>query len=303
MPYTTLIATADLATQLANPSNRPNLVLLDCRFRLDDPSAGRQLFRDGHLPGARYAHLDDDLSGPIVPGETGRHPLPSADDFAATLAAWGVSNQGDTPTQVVAYDDAGGLFAARLWWMVRWLGHDRVAVLDGGWSKWLAEERPLESGDARPVDRATFAPQQRDEMLASVDDVLANVEHPTFALLDARDEARFRGEPNAMDPVPGHIPGATSAFYRYNLNDDGTFRDARRPARPLRRPCSATPPRAIGPTASSTPAAPASAPRTTFWRCSTPDWARRGRGYMWGRGASGSRTSRGRWRWGGSCQC
>ena len=220
MPHTTLISTADLADRLASP----DLVLLDCRFRLDDPDAGRQLFRDGHLPGARYAHLDDDLSGPAVAGQTGRHPLPSVESFAATLAAWGVNNVGDAPTQVIAYDDAGGLFAARLWWMVRWLGHDAVAVLDGGWTKWIAEERPVERGDARSAPPATFTPHPRDELLASVDDVLANVEHPAFALLDARNEARFRGEAAGMDPVAGHIPGATSAFYRHNLRDDQTFR-------------------------------------------------------------------------------
>lgn len=215
MTYTTLISTADLADNLTNDS----WVVVDCRFRLDDTEAGRAGYCAGHIPGAVYAHLDDNLSGPIVPGETGRHPLPDPDTFAETLGGWGISNA----TQVVVYDDARGLFAGRLWWMLRWMGHDAVALLDGGWNKWSAEERPAARGN-ESNDARRFTPQPDDLMQATVDEVEGNLEHPTFLLLDARDEARFRGETTGVDAIGGHIPGARSAYFAHNLNEDGTFR-------------------------------------------------------------------------------
>ena len=128
MTYTTIISTTDLAQHFDDP----NWTVIDCRFKLDDTQAGRVAYRDGHIPGAVYAHLDEDLSGPIVEGKGGRHPLPAVDAFAETLCRWGVDND----TQVIAYDDVGGVYAGRIWWMLRWLGHDKVAVLDGGWPHW-----------------------------------------------------------------------------------------------------------------------------------------------------------------------
>lgn len=214
MPYSTLIATADLAAHLGEP----NWAVIDCRFRLDDKAAGRQGYLAAHIPGAVYAHLDEDLSGPIVPGKTGRHPLPAAADFAATLGALGIDNQ----TQVVAYDDGGGVIAGRLWWMLRWLGHDAVAVLDGDFRAWQAEGRPVASGsETRPTK--SFVAHPRPELQVSVAEMLANVQTGQYKMFDVRDEARYRGEVAGMDPVAGHIPGAHTAYYGHNLGMDGKF--------------------------------------------------------------------------------
>ena len=215
MAYTTLISTQELAAHIGDP----NWVIIDCRFVLSDPPMGRQNYLAGHIPGAIYAHLDDDLSSPIIPGETGRHPLPVMDDVVVTFSRWGI----DENTQVVAYDDAGGLYAGRLWWMLRWLGHDNVALLDGDWRKWAREGRTQTSR----VETGTFhifTPRPRGEMQASVDEVLASLEDDSVALADARDEARYRGEVSGMDPVAGHSPGAYSAYFGPNLNADGTWR-------------------------------------------------------------------------------
>ncbi len=214
MSYTTLISTAELAAQLENPQ----WVVIDCRFRLDDAEAGRQAYLAAHIPGAQYAHLNEDLSGPIVPGQTGRHPLPAIETFAQTLSQWGI----DEHTQVVAYDDAGGMMAGRLWWMLRWLGHDQVAVLDGDFRTWQNEGRPTRGGVESRVPR-TFVPRPRPEMHASIDDVLARAGSGQANLFDARDESRYRGDPNPLDPVAGHIPGAKSAAFKHNLGPDGKF--------------------------------------------------------------------------------
>jgi thiosulfate/3-mercaptopyruvate sulfurtransferase len=181
MTYTTLIATVDLSAHLENPT----WAIVDCRFRLDDKAAGRQGYLAGHIPGAVYAHLDEDLSSPIIPGKTGRHPLPTVERFAATLSAWGIDNQ----TQVVAYDDASGVMAGRLWWMLRWLGHDAVAVLDGDLRAWQREGRPLTAGEERRAPRV-FVPHPRPELQVSVEEVEANLTDGRYKLFDVRDEAR-----------------------------------------------------------------------------------------------------------------
>ncbi|MEM7536536.1 MAG: sulfurtransferase [Chloroflexota bacterium] len=217
--YTTLISTNALADLLA--SSNGNVAVVDCRFALDDTAQGRQHYLAGHIPGAVYAHLDEDLSGPIITGETGRHPLPSVEAFVETLSSWGI----DSHTQVVAYDSAGGLYAGRLWWMLRWLGHDAVALLDGDWRQWVKEERPTVAGEETRT-ASTFVAQVREEMVASVDDVIANLETNAYQLFDARDEGRFRGEPSPRDPVSGHIPGAKSAFFAHNLTSDGHWQSA-----------------------------------------------------------------------------
>ncbi|MCB9138916.1 MAG: sulfurtransferase [Caldilineaceae bacterium] len=215
MTYTTLISTADLAACYSNP----NWAVIDCRFSLADPTQGRRDYLNAHIPGAVYAHLDDDLSGPIIPGETGRHPLPSVEKFAATLSRWGI----DAGVQVVAYDDAGGMYAARLWWMLRWLGHADAAVLDGGWLKWWEEARPMAGGLEQRSPR-TFYPDPQPDMQVSSADVLAALDDGRVLLADARDAVRYRGEAAGLDPVAGRIPGALSAHYVCNLNDDGTWR-------------------------------------------------------------------------------
>ncbi len=214
MAYITLISTTDLAARLGDP----DLAIVDCRFALADKGRGLQAYLAGHLPGAVYAHLDDDLAGPVTPGVTGRHPLPDPDVFARTLGGWGVG----PGVQVVAYDDAGGAHAARLWWMLRWLGYEAVAVLDGGWQAWVGEGRVTQAGrETRPL--RVFAPHPRPEVLATTSEVEAIRLDPGWRLLDARGADRFRGENETLDPVAGHIPGALSLPYAGNLDSRGCF--------------------------------------------------------------------------------
>lgn len=204
----------------------PAWVVLDCRFRLDDPDHGERAYRAGHVPGARYAHLDRDLSGPVVPGATGRHPLPEPDALARTFGDWGIGEG----TQVVAYDDAGSAIAARVWWLLRWLGHEAVAVLDGGLPAWTASGRPLAAGVEPPPSPRAFVPRPRPELVVDAAAVASALE-ADIRVLDVRSEDRFRGENETMDPIAGHIPGATSAPFAGNLDREGRFL----PAADLRR--------------------------------------------------------------------
>lgn len=214
MPYTTLITTDELALHLGDP----DWAIIDCRFRLDNAVVGRQSYGAAHIPGAIYAHLNEDLSSPIIPGQTGRHPLPSIAQFTETLSQWGI----DERVQVVAYDDMSGVYAGRLWWMLRWLGHFNVAVLDGDFRHWQQEGRTVVSGaEQRP--RRRFLPYPQPHMQVSIEEVIANLTDPQFQLFDSRDEKRYRGEPHPLDPVSGHIPGAKSAFYAHNLDANGKF--------------------------------------------------------------------------------
>ena len=206
--YPTLIGPADLAA-LGTDEVR----IFDCRFDLTDTQAGVGRFRDQHIPGATYLHLDDDLSAKAVPGETGRHPLPDSAGFRALLREHGVSKN----TQVVAYDDAGGMFAARLWWLVRWAGHAAVAVLDGGYQAWLEREGTHTPSDVTP---ASAAPPP-----VSMQQVRKHVDAGTWTLVDARASDRFRGENETIDPVAGHIAGALNAPFQGNLGDDARFLD------------------------------------------------------------------------------
>jgi thiosulfate/3-mercaptopyruvate sulfurtransferase len=218
--YSTVVSAARLAHHLDDPDWR----IFDCRHQLSDPEAGAHAYAAGHLPGASFLHLDRDLSGPMN-GSNGRHPLPDPQLLAATLGAAGVSGE----TQVVAYDDAGGMMASRLWWLLRWLGHDRVAVLDGGIERWVAEGRPLSTASPE-VAVARFEGSPRD-WVATTQEVLADVSNGQFCLIDARSPDRFRGENETLDPVGGHIPGARNRFFRDNLDSEGCFR----PAAELRR--------------------------------------------------------------------
>lgn len=220
MRYSTLVSSALLAEHLDDPDWR----VFDCRHQLTDPDAGGRAFAAEHLPGSLFLHLDRDLSGPMN-GRNGRHPLPDPLLLAAKLGEAGVS----AATQVVAYDDAGGAFAARLWWLLRWLGHDRVAVLDGGIDRWRAEDRSVVSAVPESVP-TVLEVNLRDWVVCSAE-VLVNLEERRFCLLDARSPDRFRGENETLDPVGGHIPGARNRFFRDNLDADGCFR----PAAELRR--------------------------------------------------------------------
>ncbi len=214
MSFTTLISPAELAAHLDDPT----WAIVDCRFALAEPAKGRRDYLAAHIPRAVYAHLDEHLSGPIVPGKSGRHPLPAIDDFVSTLSAWGIGDG----VQVVVYDDAGGVYAGRLWWMLRWLGHDAVALLDGDWRLWQAEGRPTRSGVEQRALRP-FTPRLRPHLLATSDEIAGRLGAPDLHLFDARAADRYRGENETIDPMAGHIPGAINAPYANNLDADGRF--------------------------------------------------------------------------------
>jgi thiosulfate/3-mercaptopyruvate sulfurtransferase len=207
-----LVAADELAAHSGDAAWR----VFDCRHDLKDTQYGEKAYAKGHIPGAAFLHLDRDLSGPKT-GSNGRHPLPDIAAFAARMAAAGVGPE----TQVVAYDNEGGIFAARLWWMLRWLGHEKVAVLDGGLAGWRRAKLALET-DLPGHAPATFVPRPG---MAPVDAayVQARLDTPQMLLLDARSEERFAGENETLDPVGGHIPGAVNRFYFDNLDDAGVY--------------------------------------------------------------------------------
>ncbi|WP_179400707.1 sulfurtransferase [Burkholderia guangdongensis] len=214
--YTTLISAANLAERVA--AAPASVVLFDCRFDLADTGAGEAAYAAGHLPGAQYLHLDRDLSGRKT-GTNGRHPLPSRDALVATLVNRGLK-QGQ---QVVAYDAHGGMYAARLWWLLRWLGHDSVAVLDGGLQAWEAAGQPLAT-DVPRVTAGDFRAQPPLEVTADAQAVLANLATHARLVIDARSPDRYRGENETLDRVGGHIPGARNRFFKDNLTADGRFK-------------------------------------------------------------------------------
>jgi len=217
MHYTTLISVDNLWKNL----NDPNWVIIDCRFSLNDTEKGRRDYLLSHIPGAVYAHLDADLCAPIVPGKTGRHPLPSIDQFVRRFSEWGIDNH----VQVVAYDDwavVSGAIAARLWWSLRWLGHTAVAVLDGGWFHWQAAGLPVSSGVERRSAR-TFTHSIRPELLATADEVDRVRQDPAYRVIDSRSADRYRGENETIDPIAGHIPGAIVSAYVENVGEGGLF--------------------------------------------------------------------------------
>lgn len=212
--HETLISCEQLAEQLG----RPDWVVIDCRFALDDVERGRQAWGAGHIPGARYAHLNEDLSGEIIPGVTGRHPQPDRVGMALRFASWGVGPR----TQVVTYDDAGGAYAARCWWLLRWLGQRSVAVLDGGWNAWLASGGAIDT-ETPEVQTAEFTLGEPLLKSVSAEQLHDADGQPTALLLDARAAERFRGEIEPLDPVAGHIPGARCLPFTDNLGSDGRF--------------------------------------------------------------------------------
>lgn len=204
------------AEALAGALGREDLVVLDCRHQLADPGAGEVAFRTGHVPGARHAHLDRDLSGPHSPG-AGRHPWPRATDLCDRLGDWGITSQ----HQVVAYDAADGAFAARLWFLLRSLGHGPVAVLDGGWARWTALGLPVETTVQAPAPARYRAVSDASRLLDAAG-VQAHLEQGGL-LVDARAPERFRGEVEPIDPVAGHVPGAVNRPYAANLGPDGRW--------------------------------------------------------------------------------
>ena len=213
--HTTVVDVGTLAAHVRDPA----WLTVDCRFDLANPAAGERAFEQAHIPGAIYAHLDRDLAGPIG-ATTGRHPLPDPEVFARTLSDWGVG----ADTQVVAYDADTGLFAARLWWMVRWVGHSRVAVLDGGLRAWLAANRPTTNERAlRTHARFVARPDRSMWVDAAFVDRVRN--DPSYRILDARAPERFTGQVEPIDPIAGHVPGARNHPLANNVQD-GRFASA-----------------------------------------------------------------------------
>ncbi|HEV2212041.1 MAG TPA: sulfurtransferase, partial [Gammaproteobacteria bacterium] len=215
--FDTLVETETLAAHLDDPA----WVLFDCRASITDPEAGPKAYAAGHIPGARHIHMERELSSPITP-ETGRHPLPDPQRLAAVLGRAGVG----ADSQVVAYDDFQGAYAARLWWLLRWLGHRPVAVLNGGWQQWLKEERPVST--ETPTTAAKKFPYTGvvEGVTMPVGDVLEFVRGRKHGLLlDARGPARFRGEEETVDPVAGHVPGAVNLPFAGNMAEDGRFKN------------------------------------------------------------------------------
>jgi thiosulfate/3-mercaptopyruvate sulfurtransferase len=216
MMFKTLIDVDSLQKLMA----KPQLAVVDCRFDLMNPEAGRQAYLRAHIPAARYADLNRDLSAPIEP-HTGRHPLPSPEACAARLGAMGIGND----TQVVAYDDANGSIAARLWWMLRWLGHGAVAVLDGGFKAWTAHGGALESGETAGHAEC-FTPRIDADAVVSTAELEHALRDPRTVLVDARAPERYAGTVEPIDPVAGHIPGAVNHPFTANLGPDGRFLSA-----------------------------------------------------------------------------
>jgi len=213
MTHTTLISVADLALHLADP----DFVIFDCRHELTNPEFGVKAYAQSHIPNALFAHLDRSLSAPLT-GRNGRHPLPDPDVFAGWLSRMGVSND----HQVVGYDSAGGVYGSRLWWMLRWMGHRRVAVLDGGWQAWLAAGRSVTAEVPVPKPDRFSGTAQNSAVDAKY--VLEHLHSPDMVLIDARANDRYHGQNETIDPVGGHIPGALNRFFKDNLTPQGFFK-------------------------------------------------------------------------------
>ncbi|HYC36749.1 MAG TPA: sulfurtransferase [Usitatibacter sp.] len=206
------------AEELAQHLDDPQWVVIDTRHDLMDASKGRKAYEAGHIPGAYFMSVDHELSGAKT-GRTGRHPLPDVADFAGRINERGIGPE----TQVVVYDDMGGNFAVRLWWMLRWLGLGKVALLDGGWPLWVREARPTSKSEPAPR-KGSFVPKPRLGATVDVHFVERFREDPTLRLIDARAAERFHGRNETIDPVAGHIPGAINRFWQKNLQADGRFK-------------------------------------------------------------------------------
>ena len=208
-----LVSTETLAARLDDP----DWIVFDTRQDLASPDKGRAAWKAGHIPGAYYMHLDEDLAGAKT-GRNGRHPLPPIGDFALRMNHCGVA----PGRQVVVYDDGGGSFAVRLWWMLRWLGHESVALLDGGLAAWKRENRALDAAVPAPRE-GRFEPRPAPGATVDTSTVVAGRGSPDMILVDARAATRFMGENETLDPVAGHIPGSLNRFWQHNLGHDGRF--------------------------------------------------------------------------------
>jgi thiosulfate/3-mercaptopyruvate sulfurtransferase len=212
MTLTTLVDTATLADRIGD------FTIVDCRYTLEDEGWGRREYLAGHIPSAAYAHLAQDLAGNRT-GRNGRHPLPEVEALKQTFGRLGIAKG----VQVVAYDQDTGMYASRLWWLLRWLGHESVAVLDGGFAKWVAERRPVVAGDEQHAPRR-FIGTPRPGATMSADEVAEKLSRSDWRIVDARSPERYRGETEPIDRIAGHIPAAVNRFFKLNLDEPGTFR-------------------------------------------------------------------------------
>jgi thiosulfate/3-mercaptopyruvate sulfurtransferase len=200
----------------------PQVAIVDCRFALMEPAAGRQQYQESHIPNAYYFDLNRDLSSPVQK-HGGRHPLPNVEELAAKLAEIGIHS--NPPTLVVAYDDSRLAFAARFWWLLRYLGHDRVAVLDGGWSAWQTAGYPV-TADIPVAKSGNFVPQLQPDRVVDIETVKARKDLPTVTLIDSREGERYRGEREPIDPIAGHISGAVNFPWQEVTNAEGYIRSS-----------------------------------------------------------------------------
>ena len=217
MSFGTLIDTGNLARLI----EAGEVLVCDCRFDLGDVQAGRRAYLDGHIPTAVYVDLDHDLSAESN-GRNGRHPLPDAQAFAARMAELGLRKG----RQVVSYDSSGGYYASRLWWMLRWIGHGQVAVLDGGFAAWLDAGQELGRGQEQAAPGTFEAPVEPAMPVSDVHAIEANLDSGELLVVDARTAERFAGEPHPLDTASGHIPGAGNRFWQKNLDGSGRFKPA-----------------------------------------------------------------------------
>ena len=213
MTHQTIISVEDLHKNLSND----DWFIFDCRFLLKDPAGGKKKFDQGHISGAQFADMDKDLASAMT-SSSGRHPLPDPNELLNKLQAWGVNNS----SQVICYDDMSGAFAARMWWLLKWLGHNDVAVLDGGIEKWTASNLVLEANvQERP--KGTFKGQANNDMWVDISFVKQQLAENKINLLDARSSDRFTAKDSKTDPVAGHVPGAMSYPFTENLTKQGVF--------------------------------------------------------------------------------
>lgn len=215
MAYTTIVSPEDLRKRLGDPK----LVVIDCRHALQDFGLGLRLYDEAHVPGAFFAAVEDDLAGHKT-GKNGRHPMPDPEVFGRFLRGLGV----DDDTQIVAYDAGADMFAARLWFLARWIGHDAVAVLDGGFAAWQARGYPVTAAPADPDREGTLSVRLRHDYVVDAKHLLDRLDSAEMQLVDARAADRFAGQNEMVDPVAGHIPGALNRWFKHNFNDDGSFK-------------------------------------------------------------------------------
>lgn len=216
MTYQAIISVEDLHKNLTND----DWFIFDCRFLLKDPNGGLKKFEQGHIPGAQFADMDKDLASTMT-ATSGRHPLPEPSELVNKLQLWGVSNS----SQIICYDDMSGAFAARMWWLLKWLGHDDVAVLDGGIDKWTSNNLALET-DVNKRSKGTFSGKENNNMWVDVSFVQQQLAENKINLLDARSGERFTAQDTKTDPVAGHVPGAMSFPFSENLTKQGVFLSA-----------------------------------------------------------------------------